>query len=103
MRAPILVALLAACSSTPAPHAAPPIKPSEPPVANQPPPVPPELRLPAVARPTHEEVDLVLDPVSEDFTGRITTTLDVTKPTRVLWLNALEITVDDAAITVGGK
>ncbi|HEX3766308.1 MAG TPA: M1 family metallopeptidase [Kofleriaceae bacterium] len=77
--------------------------PSPPPPAAAADPAPPELRLPATAHPTHDEVELWLDPSTEDFKGAITIALEVTAPTPVLWLNADEIHVDDAAFTAGGK
>ncbi|MEO6777100.1 MAG: M1 family metallopeptidase [Kofleriaceae bacterium] len=97
--------LLFACghASAPAPTAPPPPAPppSAPPVAAAPPQAP-ELRLPALAKPLHEEVDLTLDPQSEDFRGKITTELEILQPTPVLWLNADEITVDEATLDAGG-
>jgi alanyl aminopeptidase len=53
--------------------------------------------------PTHEDVDLVIDPASADFTGHVAIELDVLAPTKVLWLNADEIAVDEAAVTAGGR
>jgi alanyl aminopeptidase len=64
---------------------------------------PPDLRLPAIARPTHQDVDLVIDPTREDFTGRITTELELLAPTRTLWLNGDELDVTDATINIGGE
>jgi len=96
-------ALLFACghASSPA-HAPPPPPPSSgsdaaPPVAAAPPEAP-QLRLPTYARPLHEDVDLTLDPASEDFKGKITTELDITESKPVIWLNADEITVDEATL-----
>jgi alanyl aminopeptidase len=103
MKRTLVVVMVVACGSSPTAPTTPMRPPEPPPVAEGPPPTPPELRLPDLAKPSHEQVDLVLDPKSEDFTGRITTQLEVTRPTRVLWLNALEITVDDASITIGGQ
>ena len=101
-----LLVLLAACGSPtaqlPPPHVAtPPEGMNAAPVAPAPDPTPPVLRLPALARPLHEAVDLALDPASEDFTGTITTQVEVLQPTTVIWLNAHEITVDKA--TIGDK
>jgi alanyl aminopeptidase len=66
-------------------------------------PAPPALRLPAVARPLRYEVELTIDPASEDFRGTIAMPLELAAPARVLWLNAKEITVDAATFEVGGK
>jgi alanyl aminopeptidase len=99
-----LLLMVVGCSSHPAstPVAVPPRAPADP-VAEAPP-TPPTLRLPAgVARPTREEVDLAIDPASEDFTGRVAIELEVLAPTSLLWLNAEEIAVDEAAVTAGGR
>ena len=45
----------------------------------------------------------MIDPASEDFTGHVAIELDVLAPTKVLWLNADEIAVDEAAVTAGGR
>ena len=95
-----LLVMAVGCSSHPASTTPPPRAPA----AAEVPPTPPTLRLPAgVARPTHEDVDLVIDPASEDFTGHVAIELDVLAPTTVLWLNADEIAVDEAAVTAGGR
>src|SRR6187200_677069 len=79
-----------------------------PPVAAQalsaPPPAlaPPELKLPEVARPLRNDVDLVIDPTIESFTGRIKTELEIKKATSVLWLNGLEIEVQQAILIIDG-
>ncbi|HEV7555257.1 MAG TPA: M1 family aminopeptidase [Kofleriaceae bacterium] len=97
-----LLVMVFGCSSHPATTTPPPVAPVAP-VAEVAP-IPPTLRLPAgVARPTHQDVDLVIDPASEDFTGQVAIELDVLAPTKVLWLNANEIAVDEAAVTVGGR
>ncbi len=62
---------------------------------------PPKLRLPDGVRPTHNAVELTIDPDSEDFSGVITSELDVARATDVIWLDAFEITVDKAVITAG--
>src|SRR5580765_3564321 len=61
-------------------------------------PTPPEFRLPKLARPLRESVELAIDPTKEDFSGTITTELEVLQTTNVIWLNADEITVDKATI-----
>jgi len=66
-------------------------------------PAPPELRLPTTVRPIRNEVELTLDPSTEDFTGTIAIELDVTAPTSVLWLNAEELVISSATFTVEGK
>ena len=96
--------LLAACSSAAprtatAPAPAPTTAPT--PVAAAPAPTPPDLRLPTTVRPTHNTVELTLDPASEDFSGTITTALEIAAPTDVIWLNGDEITIKTA--TVAGQ
>src|ERR1043166_2256413 len=101
-----LLVVVVSCSSHPASTPTPPQQaPRAPadPVAEVAP-TPPTLRLPAgVARPTREDVDLVIDPASADFTGQVASQLDGLAATQVLWLNADEIAVDEAAITDGGR
>jgi aminopeptidase N len=79
--------------------------PAQPDVTQAPPAsfTPPDLRLPTTAKPTRNTIELVLDPSSEDFSGTIAIDLDVGAPTPVLWLNAHEITVDEAVFTVGSE
>ncbi len=105
MPRPWLAFLLAACSATaPKPVPLPPPAPPPIPVAEtpKPPPQAPELRLPTAVRPTHNTVDLTIDPATEDFTGAITTTLEITAPTDVIWLNGDEITITQATVDQGG-
>jgi alanyl aminopeptidase len=49
-------------------------------------------------RPTHNVVDLTIDPASEDFTGSITTALDIQQPTDVIWLHGSEIAISKATV-----
>jgi alanyl aminopeptidase len=63
---------------------------------------PPPLRLPGGARPLRYDVELTLDPASEDFAGTIGIELELAAPTRVLWLNADEIEVQSATFDAGG-
>jgi alanyl aminopeptidase len=73
------------------------------PPAPAPDPTAPTLRLPEVARPVHYAADLVIDPMSEDFRGTITTELEITTPMAVLWLDGKELTIDDATFAVGSE
>ncbi|MBS1123077.1 MAG: Peptidase [Deltaproteobacteria bacterium] len=66
-------------------------------------PTPPELRLPTTVRPVRNAVELTIDPASEDFTGTITTELEVGSPVSVLWLHGDEIKIDEAAFQVAGE
>jgi alanyl aminopeptidase len=63
---------------------------------------PPALRLPGDARPLRYDVELTIDPASEDFAGTIVTELELAAETRVLWLNAEEIAVESATFEAGG-
>jgi cytosol alanyl aminopeptidase len=105
MRSPLPVLFLAAAcgaSSSTAPVATPPPRPA--PAAAvvapppPPPPEPPALRLPTTVHPTSNTVNLTVDPEKEDFTGVITTSLQVDSPTSVIWLNADEITIKTASL-----
>ena len=84
--------------------AAPPASPSpaSSPAAAPTPPAPPQLRLPANVRPTRNVVELTIDPSTQDFTGTITSSLEIATPTDVIWLNGDEITIARATVTAGG-
>ncbi|CAN5186784.1 hypothetical protein BH11MYX1_BH11MYX1_05460 [soil metagenome] len=64
-------------------------------------PQPPAFRLPSTAHPIRYQVDLTIDPANEDFTGAITSEHEITGASSVLWLNATEITIESAVLTVG--
>ena len=110
LRRSALAVFLAACSSTAtgpaakAPAHAPAAAPA--PVATapapRPAPTPPAMRLPTTVEPVRNAVDLTLDPASEDFSGTITTALEIEAPTDVIWLNGDEITVTRATLSLGG-
>jgi alanyl aminopeptidase len=70
--------------------------------ATRPAPTPPELRLPTNVRPKRNVVELTIDPAIEDFTGTITTEIDVATPTDVIWLNGDELVISTATATIGG-
>jgi alanyl aminopeptidase len=98
MRAHLLAIALVACGqSTTTPP-----EPSKPPVAATAP-VPPELKLPELARPTRNDVELTIDPTIETFTGRIKTELEITRPTNVVWLHGLELSIDQAILVIDGR
>ena len=100
----LVVAVGCGAAST---NPAPPPPPSEPaPVAAKPAvvdPKPPEFRLPTTAHPVRYQVDVTVDPTSDDFSGTIRSEIEFTRASRVLWLNATEITIDSAVLTVGGE
>nr|HEX4312651.1 M1 family metallopeptidase [Kofleriaceae bacterium] len=62
----------------------------------------PALRLPTTVRPTHNTAELAIDPDKEDFTGTITTTLEIAQPTSTIWLNGDEIAIASATLAQGG-
>jgi aminopeptidase N len=61
-------------------------------------PAPPELRLPGDVKPTRYELDVTILPDKPTASGRIHIPVEVVKPTRVVWLNATELTIGHAAI-----
>ncbi len=65
-------------------------------------PRPPELRLPAGARPTSMTVDLTILPEQEMFDGKAVLELELAKPTGFLWLNAHALEIRSAEVTAGG-
>jgi cytosol alanyl aminopeptidase len=73
------------------------------PPAPAPDPTAPALRLPAVARPVRYAVELVIDPAIEEFSGTITTELEITAPMATLWLDGKELTIDEATFVVGSE
>ena len=64
---------------------------------------PPELRLDDRARPTRMSVDLTLVPARDGFTGTARIAIDLLRPSRVLWLNATGLDVDEAWLETGGS
>jgi alanyl aminopeptidase len=107
MRRALAIVILAACgpSGKQVPVVTEPVV-TRPPVAEPEPvadPTPPELRLPATVRPVRHDVELTLDPASEDFTGRIDIELELAAPTSVVWLNQEELEVASAVFTANGK
>ncbi|HEY0992535.1 MAG TPA: M1 family metallopeptidase [Kofleriaceae bacterium] len=105
----IAIAALTACGSgspppvTARPAAAPPAAPAVAAHAPEQAPAPPTLRLPAGARPLKNAVELTIDPAVEDFTGAITTDLEISAPLATLWLDGNEITIDDAKFLIGAE
>lgn len=53
--------------------------------------------------PLGNTVELTIDPAIEDFTGAITTELEITAPLDTLWLHGNEIRIDDAKLVVGSE
>jgi len=111
LRSELICVVLAACGSSAPPPPAIAHPGSAPPAPAVPAPVAasrpvaspaPSLRLPTVARPVRSAVELTIDPTTEDFTGTITTELEITSPTNTLWLNGNELVIDQATFTAGG-
>jgi aminopeptidase 2 len=59
--------------------------------------------LPDNVIPTHYRLSLTPDFTTFKFAGRLNVKLDVTKPTRSIVLNALELELHSASVDVGGK
>jgi len=58
----------------------------------------PTLRLPDTVRPTAYDVALTVVPTEERFDGRITITVDLRVPSKVVWLNASGLEVRTATV-----
>ena len=109
---PAVLGCLALACSSPASHApAAPASPAPPaPVAAAaappaptpaPDPAPPPLRLPGDVRPVRYALDLTIVPDRERASGKVSIEAQVVRPTRVVWLNATELSIDRA--TLAGK
>src|SRR3954452_5205890 len=66
---------------------------------------PPKLRLSEAQdiEPTSYRATLSLDPAKDDSQGSIQIRVDVRKPAKVVWLNANQLAVKTASVTVGTK
>jgi alanyl aminopeptidase len=64
---------------------------------------PPALRLGDEVLPVHAVLDLTLSPERPDFSGRIQFDLKISQPVDEFWLNAVELTVNEATLTANGK
>jgi aminopeptidase N len=100
---PALLVALAACSSRPVPPPALPVRPPAAGAAATVPsdPPPPALRLPGDVVPTQYALDLTIVPDQPTAAGRVRISAEVTRPARVVWLNATGLAIGRAAI--GGK
>ncbi len=63
---------------------------------------PPTLRLPNVARPVKYEVQLVIDPAKDYFSGELTVDLQLPDKISVLWLNGTDLKIMKAEILESG-
>ena len=64
---------------------------------------PPKLRLPDDVVPVRYHLDLTVIPEQDHFAGKIEIELDVRKPADTVWLNARNLTIDDAWFIMGGR
>ena len=64
---------------------------------------PPELRLPAGARPVRMTVDLTVRPELETFDGRVAAEIVLERPAARLWLNATALEIGEARLLAGGE
>jgi len=71
--------------------------------AESPAPTPPDLRLPAVARPLAVAADLTLVPDQETFEGRIEMAIELAAPLDFLWLNANRLEIEAAEAVSAGE
>ncbi len=62
----------------------------------------PPLRLGNAVLPTKYTLDLTLVPELDDYSGKIVIDLDVRYPVGELWLNATDLTIDQASLTTVG-
>jgi cytosol alanyl aminopeptidase len=64
---------------------------------------PPTLRLPTTVVPTSYQVKLTLDPAKPSFSGSIAIAVNVTQPVSTIWLNATDISIEQASLRSGDK
>src|ERR1039457_3425211 len=66
---------------------------------------PPKLRLSEVQdiAPARYRVELTLDPTKDSFSGVISIEVNLKQPAQTIWLNANQITVEEASASSGGK
>jgi len=97
----VVLVVLAACSGKPSKDGdrlATPVTPEVTPEVTPPPLVPPALRLPETVRPTKIALDLTIVPSDPTFTGVMSADVEITAPTRVVWLNARGLTITSAKL-----
>ena len=62
----------------------------------------PPIRLPDTVTPVAYSLNLQVDPNATHFTGQLTITVHVQKPTRTIWLHGKDLQVTQVAVTAGG-
>src|SRR5688572_16432687 len=66
-------------------------------------PEPPSFRLPDTVRPLRYDLDLTLSPSQDGFTGTVAIDVELTSPTRVIWLQAEDLDVSQTTVRAGGE
>ncbi|APR79905.1 Membrane alanine aminopeptidase N [Minicystis rosea] len=96
-----VVLLAAACSAEPLPpvEAPPPATAT----AAAPAPSPPTLRLPKTAAPVRYAATITIGAARGTIDGVVDIDLTIAEPTSIVWLNATEISVREAYLSVGGR
>ncbi len=64
---------------------------------------PPTLRLPGDVQPVRYRLDLTLIPEQDTFTGQIEIDLDIRRPAETVWLNARNLSLDNAKFVAAGR
>jgi alanyl aminopeptidase len=64
---------------------------------------PPKLRLPGDVQPIRYRAELTVNPDQDSFSGRIEIDLEIRQATDVVWLNARNLTFDDAKLVAAGR
>ncbi len=64
---------------------------------------PPKLRLGDDVQPRRYRLDLTVIPEQDTFNGKVEVDLDIRKPTDLIWLNARNLTIDDAKLVTAGS
>jgi alanyl aminopeptidase len=64
---------------------------------------PPVFLLPEGVAPRKHSVELTIDPSQSVFQGRMRIEIDLRVPTATLWLNAKDLTISEAALTLGAR
>jgi alanyl aminopeptidase len=65
-------------------------------------PAPPELRIPAGARPLRYDVQLTVTPGDADVAAEIAIDVELDKPHSLLWLNAVDLVIGSVSVDVPG-
>ena len=95
---PLLLACAANVSVPPAPAAS--AAPAPAAAASGPVPI---FRLPADVRPTHQRVELDVDPGRPSFQGQVEIALRLERPREDLWISARELTLSSGTLSVGAE